>query len=98
MIKAGVRILVVLLLSILFYGNIYFWIDENGIKHFTNLTPPLNETVEELKESNAVVKNQLFRGASCRNYEFFSKIVLRKPVSIFSKFIFCFLPEKKAVG
>ena len=61
MIKSGVRILVVLLLSILFYGNIYFWTDENGIKHFTNLTPPLNETIEEFKETNAVFENQLFR-------------------------------------
>ncbi|WP_291465889.1 thermonuclease family protein [Desulfobacula sp.] len=61
MIKAVIRILVIFLLSILFYGNIYFWTDENGIKHFTNITPPLNETVEESKESNAVFENQLFR-------------------------------------
>jgi len=61
MIKTFVRILVVLLLSILFYGNIYFWCDENGTKHFTNIAPPLNGTVEELKESNAVFKNQLFK-------------------------------------
>lgn len=61
MTRAVVRILVVLLLSILFYGNIYFWTDENGIKHFTNLTPPLNETIEEFKETNAVFENQLFR-------------------------------------
>ncbi|MCD4722528.1 MAG: thermonuclease family protein [Desulfobacula sp.] len=59
--KAVIRILVIFLLSILFYGNIYFWTDENGIKHFTNITPPLNETVEESKESNAVFENQLFR-------------------------------------
>ena len=61
MTRAVVRILVVLLLSILFYGNIYFWTDENGIKHFTNLTPPLNETIEEFKETNTVFENQLFR-------------------------------------
>lgn len=59
--KAVIRILAILLLSILFYGNIYFWTDENGIKHFTNITPPLNETIEEFKESNTVFKNQLFR-------------------------------------
>ena len=61
MIKAVIRFLVIFLLSNLFYGNIYFWTDENGIKHFTNITPPLNETVEESKESNAVFENQLFR-------------------------------------
>jgi endonuclease YncB( thermonuclease family) len=58
--KSVVRILVILLSSFLFYGNIYFWTDENGIKHFSNVTSPLDETVGEFKETNAVFKNQLF--------------------------------------
>jgi len=61
MLKSIVRILGILLLSFLFYGNIYFWTDEKGVKHFSNITPPLNETIEEFKESNAVFKNQFFR-------------------------------------
>ncbi len=59
--KSIVRILVILLSSILLYGNIYFWTDENGVKHFSNITPPLNEKIEEFKETNAVFENQLFR-------------------------------------
>lgn len=61
MIKTSIHVFFILFLSLFLYGNIYFWTDENGIKHFTNITPPLNETIEEFKESNTVFKNQLFR-------------------------------------
>jgi endonuclease YncB( thermonuclease family) len=67
--KAFLHVLCILFLSGFLYGNIYFWTDENGIKHFSNIAPPLNGTVEELKESHAVFqklisginKNQLFK-------------------------------------
>ncbi|MBU8849347.1 MAG: thermonuclease family protein [Desulfobacterales bacterium] len=61
MIKSVVYIFFTLFLSLFLYGNIYFWVDENGIKHFTNITPALNETVEEFKESNIVFPNQQFK-------------------------------------
>ncbi|MCP3872375.1 MAG: DUF4124 domain-containing protein [Desulfobacteraceae bacterium] len=54
MIKTNIYVLIILFFSSFFYGNIYFWIDENGTKHYTNTTPPLNGTVEELEESNKV--------------------------------------------
>jgi len=61
-------ILFVFCSSLLFYGNIYFWVDENGIKHFTNTAPPPKESIkpgesiEEFKEINSVVfKGQLFK-------------------------------------
>ena len=57
----------VLCSSLLCYGNIYFWIDDNGIKHFTNIAPPPEESikpgesVEEFKESITVFKGQIFK-------------------------------------
>jgi len=56
MIKALTRICFLLFFSFFLFGNIYFWTDENGIKHFSNVAPPLNETVEELTESHVVFK------------------------------------------
>ncbi len=50
--KALFSITLVLFFSGFLYGNIYFWVDENGTKHFTNVTPPEGETVEELLESH----------------------------------------------
>jgi endonuclease YncB( thermonuclease family) len=33
-------------------GNIYFWVDENGVRHFTNIAPPHGiNNVEELNET-----------------------------------------------
>ncbi|NOX34731.1 MAG: DUF4124 domain-containing protein [Deltaproteobacteria bacterium] len=69
MIKNYIYVFLVLFFSSLLYGNIYFWTDGNGTRHFTNITPPLNEKVEELKETNLVFqkltskenKNYLFR-------------------------------------
>lgn len=61
MIKSFLFLLFICFFSVFFYGNIYFWIDENGVKHFTNINPPVNEPVEEFKETNAVFKDQLFR-------------------------------------
>ncbi len=36
------------------YGNIYFWTDENGIRHFSNISPPLDQKAEEINEINEV--------------------------------------------
>jgi len=41
------------------YGNIYSWIDKNGVRHFTNVSPPVNATFEEHEESQAVFKKIL---------------------------------------
>ena len=56
MIKIIFRVFLVLFLSLFLYGNIYFWIDETGTKHFTNVSPPRNEAVQEQKESKAIFK------------------------------------------
>lgn len=50
--KAFLQCVFVLFLSSFLYGNIYFWVDESGIKHFTNVTPPEDKTAEELLESH----------------------------------------------
>jgi len=35
-------------------GNIYFWVDENGIRHFTNVAPPHGSSrVEEFNETRS---------------------------------------------
>ncbi len=59
MIKTFIRIFLVFFLSLFIYGNIYFWIDEKGTKHFTNVSPPLSDLVQEEKESRAVYKTLL---------------------------------------
>ena len=67
--KASFKICVLLFSSLLLFGHIYFWVDENGIKHFSNITLPLDETVEQLSESHVVSakllskenKNQIFK-------------------------------------
>ncbi|MBC2704749.1 MAG: thermonuclease family protein [Desulfobacula sp.] len=61
MLKSFTHVFLILFLSLFLYGNIYFWTDENGVKHFTNIAPPLNETVEEFKESDVVFQKQQFK-------------------------------------
>ncbi len=56
MLKTFTYVLLIIFFSFFLYGNIYFWTDENGTKHFSNITPALNETFEESKESRAVSK------------------------------------------
>ena len=51
----------VLFLSFFLYGNIYFWTDDKGIKHFTNIAPPLNGVPVEIIESKAGFKNHPFK-------------------------------------
>lgn len=61
MIKSFILISLILISSLFLYGNIYFWVDENGTKHFSNIAPPANEIIEEIKESNIVFqKHQTF--------------------------------------
>jgi len=43
-------------LGFLFLGNIYYWTDKGGTKHYSNITPPLNGVVKELEESNSVLQ------------------------------------------
>lgn len=56
MIKTFFLVSLVFFLSLFLYGNIYFWVDEKGTKHFTNVSHPLNETIQEQEESKAVFK------------------------------------------
>ncbi|MFH2059923.1 MAG: thermonuclease family protein [Pseudomonadota bacterium] len=54
MVKKIFSILSILLCGIFLLGNIYFWTDEDGTRHFSNVTLPEGKSVEELKESNTV--------------------------------------------
>ncbi len=40
----------------MFLGNIYYWTDKDGTKHYSNITPPLNGEAKELEESNSVLQ------------------------------------------
>jgi len=48
--KTFLTLLTSLFLSGFLYGNIYFWVDEDGTRHYTNIAPPSGEIVEELLE------------------------------------------------
>lgn len=56
MAKSLIHVLLICFFSLFIFGNVYFWTDENGTKHFTNISPPLNEQVEELAEHHSVLK------------------------------------------
>ncbi|WP_300455245.1 thermonuclease family protein [Desulfobacula sp.] len=58
---AVIKIFFLLFLSVFLYGNIYFWTDKNGIKQFSNISPPLDEAVEELPESPGVINERIAR-------------------------------------
>ncbi len=61
MFKIFILLLIIFSCSFLFLGNIYFWTDENGIRHFSNIAPARNQNVEEFEESNSVFKGQKFK-------------------------------------
>ncbi len=67
--KLFFRVFFVLFLSLFLFGNIYFWIDENGTKHFTNISPPKNKTVEEQKESQTIFKKLSSKKNNARLYK-----------------------------
>jgi len=48
--KSFVRIVFSLFLSSILYGNMYFWVDESGTKHYTNVAPPSGGNAEEFAE------------------------------------------------
>lgn len=53
-----------LLSSFLICSNIYFWTDKNGVKHFSNIAPPLDEKVQIQKEYSSFLssnKNQKYK-------------------------------------
>jgi micrococcal nuclease len=56
MLKNFVRIFFILFCSLFLFGNIYFWTDESGTKHYTNVAPPSSGNVEEFTESHIVSK------------------------------------------
>jgi len=60
--KSFVVVFLILFSSLILCGNIYFWVDENGTKHFSNITPPFDKAVAELTERNSDFrKNQIFK-------------------------------------
>ncbi len=48
--KVFLRILGSLFLSGFLYGNMYFWVDDSGIRHYTNIAPPSGGNSEEYAE------------------------------------------------
>ncbi len=50
------RILAVFWGGLFLLGNIYFWTDDQGVRHFSNVSPPTGRQAEELKESHSVYK------------------------------------------
>lgn len=54
--KAFACVLFIFCFTGLAFGNIYFWTDEKGVKHFSNIAPPRDDAFEELKESNLVLQ------------------------------------------
>lgn len=54
MIKTVIIVCFIFLFAGPVQGNIYYWTDQNGVKHFTNVAPPEDEAFEEIKESHVV--------------------------------------------
>ncbi len=57
--KLFFHICLALFLSFFLFGNIYFWIDENGTKHFSNVSSPKNKEVKEQNEDRVFFKKLL---------------------------------------
>lgn len=45
---------IVIFSGFFFLGSIFTWIDENGTKHYSNVTPPPGINADQLKESNSI--------------------------------------------
>ncbi len=56
MLKRFLLILTILFSSTVLLGNIYFWVDEDGIRHYSNTSLPQDRNVQELKESQDILK------------------------------------------
>ena len=54
--KRMLHCLVALILITPLWGHIYFWTDEEGIRHYSNVSPPEEGPVKELAETRAVFK------------------------------------------
>jgi micrococcal nuclease len=49
-----IRIAFILFLSFFLCGNMYFWVDESGIRHYTNVAPPTDGSAKEYAEVHRV--------------------------------------------
>lgn len=56
MLKKLSALFLTLFLSCFLYGNIYFWTDDTGTRHYSNTSPPSGENVKELEESHEILK------------------------------------------
>ncbi len=53
---------IIILFSRLCHGNIFSWTDEDGIRHFSNIAPPVkNQSVEIFKENHTAVTGHQFK-------------------------------------
>ncbi len=54
--KYSIYLFIILISGLLFLGNIYYWTDKDGTKHYSNIAPPLNGEAKQLEESNSVLQ------------------------------------------
>jgi endonuclease YncB( thermonuclease family) len=49
------RLLSAILAGIIISGSMYFWIDDHGIRHFSNISPPENGRAQQLSEEKLIL-------------------------------------------
>jgi len=56
MLKYTIYLFFILILGFLLLGNIYYWTDKDGTKHYSNIAPPLNGKTKEMEENSSVLQ------------------------------------------
>lgn len=55
--KAFSGVLFLLFFTVILCGNMYFWVDDSGTRHYTNVAPPPGGNAEELTEVTRTFEN-----------------------------------------
>lgn len=56
MLKKTTTVFLILLSSLFLLGNIWFWKDDQGIRHYSNVGPPIGKDAQQLQESREITK------------------------------------------
>lgn len=56
MIKKSFLLFFIFVAGIIFLGNIWFWTDDNGTRHYSNVKPPSGVSFQEMEESRRIEK------------------------------------------
>jgi micrococcal nuclease len=56
MIKKSILLILLFASGIIFSGNIWYWTDDEGVRHYSNVKPPQGVSFEELEESRQIQK------------------------------------------